>query len=339
MNKKKTGIACVFSNPRYARTTPRGLELIYLKDLIESKGREVFILGKKGRTNKDFDFFVDILDIDKLNLDSLILQLAPANFFGGVYSDMTVNAIEKIALAYKNGLKISILPTDPRIKPLNPAKILFDRFNICEDYIDIWNDILLKSVYIFPGKNISKFFGSKMDVETYKLDWFTYIFKQGVEFSEFVDDNDKQYDVVYYGDKRGSYRNNRIKKLMPYSTSNLLLGYKEPKINYAEFKKKVKHSELFETLNKCKVSLVIGDKEHEDNVATFRFYEALASSALAAIDINYDPNKELIKNEKLRKVLYVSNMSDVKRLSEMYSKELIDLQQQELKRIFNESNC
>ena len=92
---------------------------------------------------------------------------------------------------------------------------------------------------------------------------------------------------------------------MPYSTKNLLLGYKEPKITYATFKNKVNHSELFNVLDKCKVSLIIGDKEHEDNVTTFRFYEALASSSLAAIDINFDPNKELIKNEKLREILYV----------------------------------
>ena len=336
MENKITAISCVFSNPQYARTTPRGLELIYLKELLEEKGREVMIFGKKCRTNKDLDFFKDVSTIKDYNVHSVILQLAPANFFGGKYSDFSIDAIKQLANLFSEGVKFNILPTDPRIKPLNPAKVFYDRFNLCEDYILIWDRIINESTYLFPGKDISKFFNMDMNVDVYKLDWFAYIFKKGLNFSEFVED--KEYDVIYYGDKRGSYRNNKIKKLMPYSTKNLLLGYKE-KINYAEFKKKVKHSELFEVLNRCKVSLVIGDKEHEDNVATFRFYEALASSTLAAIDIDFDPNKELIKNEKLREVLYVSNMNDVKKLSNMYSKELIDLQQQELKRIFNEANC
>lgn len=336
MENKITAISCVFSNPQYARTTPRGLELIYLKELLEEKGREVMIFGKKCRTNKELDFFKDVSTIKDYNVHSVILQLAPANFFGGQYSDFSIDAIKQLADLFSEGVKFNILPTDPRIKPLNPAKIFYDRFNLCEDYILIWDRIINESTYLFPGKDISKFFNMDMNVDVYKLDWFAYIFKKGLNFSEFVED--KEYDVIYYGDKRGSYRNNKIKKLMPYSTKNLLLGYKE-KINYAEFKKKVKHSELFEVLNKCKVSLVIGDKEHEDNVATFRFYEALASSTLAAIDIDFDPNKELIKNEKLREVLYVSNMNDVKKLSNMYSEELINLQQQELKRIFNEINC
>lgn len=336
--KKITAITCVFSNPQYARTTPRGLELIYLKELIEDKNKSVMIFGKKCRTNSDLDFFQDVIKISDYDIDSVIIQLAPANFFGGQYSEYSVDAIAELALLFERGdVKFNILPTDPRIKPLNPARIFSERFGICDNFIDTWDRILNESTYLFPGKDINKFFGVNLNVNTYKLDWFAYIFKKGVKFSEFNDKKD--YDVIYYGDKRGSYRNNKIKKFMPYSTNNLLLGYKEPKINYATFMKKVKHSELFNILDKCKVSLVIGDKEHEDNVATFRFYEALASSAIAAIDIDFDPNKELIKNEKLRNLLYVKNMNDVKNLVNCYSEEIIMLQQKELKRIFDEINC
>jgi len=336
--KNLTAITCVFSNPQFARTTPRGLELIYLKELLEDSGREVMIFGKKCRTNKDLSFFQDIVDIRSYKPKALIIQLAPANFFGGKYSDYSVEAVKEIAELWRSKeVRFNILPTDPRIKPLNPAKVFSDRFEILSEYIEVWDEIIAESIYLFPGKDINKFFGTTMNVKVFKLDWFAYIFKAGVAFSKFVED--KKYDVIYYGDKRGSHRAKRIKALMPFSTSNLLLGYKDPKITYATFEKKVKHSELFDVLDQCKVSLVIGDKEHEDNVATFRFYEALASSSLAAIDINFDPNKELIKNEILRDILYVSNMNDVKKLSNLYSEELINLQQQELKRIFNEINC
>lgn len=339
--KNKTAITCVFSNPQYAKTTPRGLELIYLKQLLEEKNREVLIFGNKCRTNKDLNFFKDITEIKKYNINSIILQLAPANFFGGQYSDYSVECVKALADLWKsNKVKFNILPTDPRIKPLNPAIIFYERFNICEEYIKTWDEIILNSIYLFPGKDLNKFFNMDNKFNTYKLNWFAYIFKKGVNTYDYS--TDKDYDVIYYGDKRGSYRNNKIKKFMPFSTKNLLLGYKEPKISWADYKTKVKHSELFSVLNKCKVSLVIGDKEHEDNVATFRFFEALASSAIAAIDIDYDPNKQLIKNNTLRNILYVDSKNQVANLAKLYTEnqslaeEIIDLQKLELQRIFNE---
>ena len=33
-NKQTTAITCVFSNPQFSMTTPRGVELIYLKQLL-----------------------------------------------------------------------------------------------------------------------------------------------------------------------------------------------------------------------------------------------------------------------------------------------------------------
>ena len=331
----KTAITCVFLNPQYSFSSPRSIELVYLKELLEEKNREVLIFGNKCRSNKDLDFYFDCKEMLDHDIDSVIIQLAPKNFYGGQYLKHSVDCIKNLATLWEsNKVKFNILPTDPRIKPVNPAKVFFERFELCEEYINTWDNIISDSVYLFPGKDLNKFFGMDIKFNTYKLNWFSYIFKKGVKFSNF--NSEKDYDIIYYGDKRGSYRNNKIKKFMPYSTKNLLLGYKEPKINYADFKNKVNHSDLFNILDKCKVSLVIGDKEHEDNVATFRFYEALASSSLAAIDIDFDPNKELIKNETLKDLLYVNNMNDVKKLSQSYSKELIDLQQLELKRIFNE---
>lgn len=330
---KTIGISCVFSNPRYSRTTARGLELIYLRELLKEKGNDALIFGKKCRTNKDLDFFWHIDKLNEVKPSVLILQLAPVNFFGGVVGNYTIEAVKEIA---KYNGQITIIPTDPRIKPVNPARAINDRFpdTFSDKHLVVWDKIIKDSIYLFPGKDLNRFWGDDMERRVRKFDWFAYIFKKGLEMSEFV--QEKEYDVIYYGDRRGSYRESRILKLMPYSTKNLLLGYKSKKLTYADFHKKVNHSELMPILNSSKVSLVIGDKEHEDNVATFRFYEALSSSTLAAIDINFDPNKELIKNERLREVLYVSNMNDVKRLADMYSKELIDLQQQELKRIFDD---
>ena len=137
-----------------------------------------------------------------------------------------------------------------------------------------------------------------------------------------------KFNIVYYGDKRGSYRENKLRKYMFNSLDNLLIGYKTNKIE-CTFIKKLKHEELLNKLNECKVSLILADKEHEDNVITFRFYETLASNCLAAIPIEYDPNKDLIQDKTLKDILYVEKKEDVLKLSKMYSKELIEKQHKE----------
>ena len=144
----------------------------------------------------------------------------------------------------------------------------------------------------------------------------------------------KQYDVVYYGDRRGSYRESQLRKYMPISDNNLFIGYKSTKINIP-FIKKQKHHDLMQTLNQCKVSIVLGDKEHENNVVTFRFYETLSSNCLAAIPIEYDPNKELIQDEILKNLLYVKSQKDVLNLVNNYSDELIKRQHNEYRRIIS----
>ena len=338
----RVAISCVFSNPQHARTTPRGLELIYLKELLEKEfNKEVIIFGNKCRTNKDLDFFYDISEIFTHDFDSIILQLAPANFFGGKLGSYTKEAIECLGLLYDStfDLKWSILPTDPRIKPVNPASVVNDRFELCGIYIDSWDNIISDATYLFGGKDLNRFWGDEVKRKVFKFNWFPYIFKQGVEKSRYIPFSEKIHDVIYYGDKRGSYRHNKIKKFMPDNTDNLLLGYKDDKMTHCKFHKKVKHSELMPWIDSSKVSLVIGDKEHEDNIPTFRLFEALASSALAAIDIDFDPNMELIQDEELRQLLYVKNANDVENLADNYCIELISKQRKELHRLLNQKIC
>ena len=144
---------------------------------------------------------------------------------------------------------------------------------------------------------------------------------------------EKEWDVVYYGINRKKFREDQVKKYMPESSNNLMVGYKSSNVK-TDFIKILPNNELRKTIDKCKVSLILGDKEHLNNVVTYRFYETLASDALAAISIEYDPNKELIQNPILKNLLYVHNKYDVEKLVKKYDKSLIDLQKQELERHF-----
>ena len=61
----------------------------------------------------------------------------------------------------------------------------------------------------------------------------------------------------------------------------------------------------------------------------------MGSDCLAAIQIEYDPDMELIQDPILREKLYVRSSADVKNLVDSYSDELIERQKQELRNIFD----
>ena len=315
----------IFSNIQCVANNHSGLEATYL-----AKTYNLYYIGKKNRNNKHEKNYLDINAVDINNFTHIFLCLSQPNFFGGIIADDTITKIRKLC-KYKGSL--GILCNDPRIKPINAAIAINNRINMFdENEVSEYENLLLNATYLFPGKDLRKFYNDDKYKNFKYFNYFKNIFKSKLNNPTYVDSL-KTHDVVYYGDKRGSYREKQLKKYMPLSNNNLLIGYKT-KLNIP-FIKKLKHNDLLNKLNECKVSLVLADKEHENNVITFRFYETLASNCLAAIPIEFDPNKELIKNSTLKDILYVKDKYDVKKISNLYSKELIELQHNEYRRIMS----
>lgn len=327
----KIAITSIYSNLQYAPKNPRGLECMYMHKIFSKKG-DVELVGKKNRNNKDVDFFIDVSEADWSSYDLVLVQLTPANFFGGQYSQESVAIAEGISTVPAE--KVAFVVVDPNIDAVNPCEA-FARFDELQDPAikERWANLVENGIYMFPGKDIKKFLGH--DVKNVKF-WpmFLGLFKDRLSIDFSPSTIEKEYDVVYYGDRRGGFREKQIRKYFPTDTNNLLIGYKTDKVK-AEFKKKLPHADLMVELDKVKVSLVLGDEGHLDNVVTFRLYETLASNCLAAIQIEYDPNKELIQDPVLRDLLYVSSAADVKKLAEAYSPELIERQKKELQRMFD----
>jgi hypothetical protein len=330
---KKIAITSIFANVTYNDTNHRGLEAMFIKELMETKGAEVDIVCYKNRNVKDLDFYRDYTETDFSEYGAVIIQLSTPNFFGGQIGEHTEKICNDLA---KYAGKVYFMLSDPRIPPMNYAKILSERFDKCTDSIEAWDKIIETATYLFAGKSVEQFIGWQPK-NWQHVDWFIYIFKKLYEKRGIADPDanfEKTHDLVYYGDRRGTFREQQLRKYFPKDTKNLLIGYKSDKVP-GEFIKKLKHDELMEQLNHVKVSLVTGDEEHMNNVVTFRFYETLASNCLAAIQIEYDPEKKLIQDPELRDLLYVSSQEDVKRLIDAYSPELVKKQQAELKRLFN----
>lgn len=338
----KVAYTSIYSNVTYSDTNHRGLETIYFKQLLEENGYEVDIVAKKGRNSADLDFYKNYDEVNFHDYKAVFIQLSPANFFGGQVSDHT-EPISR-ALANYDG-PIYALVNDPRIGFYNPVEKL-KRFGLLQDLEEEWKEIIENATYLFPGKKIEKYLGY-VPRNWQRLDWFTYMFKHKMSESvqakskpatrslfDFDEEPvQKEWDLLYYGDNRGSFREKQVAKYFGKETNNLLVGFKTKKA-VAEFVKKQPHDELLKTISKCKASLITGDEEHMDNVITFRFYETMGSDCLAAIQIEYDPDMELVQDPVLRELLYVKNSQDVKKLVSNYSEDLIERQKQELRNIF-----
>tara|TARA_R110000796_G_scaffold61179_2_gene141732 strand:+ start:1401 stop:2459 length:1059 start_codon:yes stop_codon:yes gene_type:complete len=330
---KKFALTTIFLNPVYGRDRAGQLEIYYMHKLLTENGYDVDIIGKKGRNNKDLPFYIDWSVADWTKYDGVIVQGTSGNFFGGKQFKHTAPIIQGMADAMP---QIYTLATDPLMLPLNPATIINKRFKTHQDCIKPWQDMIDNQVVIFPGKDLELFWGKKYK-KVVEFDLFTYIFKDLYKEDRpeplFV--AEKEYDVVYYGRKRNKFRHNLLKNLMPDSTNNLLISYKTNDIVCRQIGA-LKQHELIDKLDTCKVSLILGDEEHMDNTITFRFFETMRSNCLAAIPIEYDPSRSLIKNPILRELLYIKDQEDVKRLVESYSEDLLELQREELDRILKD---
>ena len=213
---KRVAITSVFANLTYNDKNHRGLEAMFFKKLMEENGAQVDCVGYKNRNVQDLNFYIDYNDTDFSEYGAVIIQLSTANFFGGQMGEHC----EKICndLAKYTG-KIYMLVNDPRIPPINYARVISERFNLCNDSVEAWDKIIENATYLFSGKDVSKYLG--WNPKNWKrVDWFTYIFKHRFTQDEAIDlwdssDSDKEWDLVYYGDKRGSFRENQIRKYFP----------------------------------------------------------------------------------------------------------------------------
>jgi hypothetical protein len=326
----------IFFNPKSGTDDSWGLEFYYFKKLFENIGYEVHFVGNKTRQYKDLDYYIHY---EKANLNDYdVVLFFPSNpiFFGGKMHPM-MPGIVKLMAEYEG--PVIQMQSDPKVLIGNPAEPLQKRFSVSGEHIEKWNEINERSHYLFPGKDISKYTGWT-PTRVYQYDWFKYILRDrmiDLQPRNIIQRKSaKKYDVVYYGNSnRGSFREKQLRHYFPAGTNNLLIGYKSDHIP-ADHIPKVPHSQLLSKLEECKVSLVVGDKEHLDNVITFRLYETLASDCLAAIQIEYDPNREIIKDKVLKKLLYVSNSEDVKNLVNSYSEDLLDRQKKELHKLLKD---
>lgn len=323
----------------------RSHEVVYLKKYLErSETVEAYYVSKKSKEQDER--YIDIFSLDNLNyFDMVIIHNYNTNLFGGVAPSMAIKYCE--LLSNFNG-RVFYYITDPKLKYCNIAAEFLKRKSIKfesgsnEENIEILRDsaeslkfMELRMGAIYTGYNYKPIYGLEFS-PVKKVNIFEYAASDLITKYEVKDSEIKEYDCCYYGDNRGTYRNNRLKYYLDNdSIKSMTIGL-DTKLQNNTHIDKVKHSKLGELVNTSISSLVIGDEEHENQLTTFRFYENIIFNVVSFIDTRYDTDKNLFKSQQLKDFNYVSSYMELSdkinllKKDDKFRKYLLDLQKKDI---------
>ena len=297
----KSAICCVGQRPILDSKSVRSLDLIYLREWLLLKiGGEIDFIGPKIRESKNLDYVVPIEEVGEY--DRIFVYASQPNFFGGKTSADTVQTAQWLASTASD---ITHVVVDPAIPAVNFGQILFDRDmeadghaltqTEAEDYGIAHSGIDC----LFAGRNYSEWQKSQNDFQkklpqsdlTRFEDFFAFsTWQRWAEFTDYLEEVEEfEYDISYYGSKRGGYRTRRLKQFLE-GTNCLMIGAEYPWLPTANCFKKVQNPCLPEMLQKAMCSLIVGDEEHNQYWDTVRVYELPMWGIISTIDEAFDPD-------------------------------------------------
>ena len=376
----KSAIVSLLNNISFSNRTYTGkYDKYFLREMLLDKYGRICcdIVGTKTKQNTQFDFYIDIKDFDLNYYDEIWLSTDIPEAYGGKFQTHFKYTFEKISTY--NG-KIYFFELDPLFMPntyyifLNrKLKLIYDNFNtdaiminktlypIDENKIRVFSDKLNNALTAFNGVDYMKLYLPRYKKPTSLLNlplknntvyWCELPLMQyyGIKdsYKEKMTDypfENRKYDFVYYGRNRS----NRRKHLKQYLDRNSYYNYviqesqQWTKCKFDTNLKYINHSELFEELAKAYATIVIEDKKHNNNILTARFCETMMADVVAFIDINYDTNKNLVKNEFLKNFIYVSSPEEleekfnkIKKDKNLFNK-IVNLERQEIHQLYKDT--
>lgn len=313
--------------------------LMFREYLLNKEGfNEVYFCDKIIRNNADN--YVDVFKTDLNDYDVVYLTNSPANFFGGVIGEDTIEKFRKIG---KFNGKLFYVINDPKIYYVDTSKRALENGQLTQEEYDNFNEKIKRMKIIFTGtnyglyesmiKNKSNFYKLEFEknIPLFEFTFINYNFNKNVlSFSR-----EKEFDLVYYGDNRGGYRD---KKLKQYFNNDILktktIGLKDDYLNNTKLKK-IRNDQLSNEMQDCYASLIIGDKEHNNNWITYRFFEGILAKVIIFIDLDYDTEKKYLDDELLKQFCYVKSPDEIDDKLEFINKnnlyeKIIELQLKEL---------
>lgn len=325
--------------------TARSLDCIWLKKYIQqTTDHEVFYVSHKILELNEDDSVLSFDETDLKEFDEIYVINSMIHFIGGDIKRHTMKIIKDLA---RFGKPINVLFTDPKMWFINfPQKIYSgsnlkykDDLRITEEDIDLWSKMDLRALwtgndYLKYANGINRKYHQHI-AEHKNIPFFEFIFMN----QDFPKNENAalMYDVCYWGDKRQGDRQKKIKKFLDNPNFSKLFIGQDPGFENSVAQKKLPRKETMETIRLSIAALIVGDNEHDGNIVTFRFFEAIKMGLVAFIDKDFDPQQLLLKDPLLQKVCYVENSEDIeKRIAWLKNsaniKNVVALQNKELEK-------
>lgn len=350
-------------------TTAGAFDIVYIhKYLVEECGLDPIVISMKDETVEGFNIqSYDQVDYSKLDL--IIFQPYGFTMFGGIWTFKELDTVD--AYTERFNAETMIIYNDPNIPWTNPYKIVVNekktKMMIDKDVVQISRTEAhveafekKKCTALFIGRDFEKFKQHfKRENESRTQTWPSssiniklteWIMKNELSksssalFSEVKDVKKLEYDVFYFGSKRGGSRSKNLKRLFKHDNalSKMWIGY-DPGFDRTISFPKQSHKDLVRYADQCLVSLVIGDDSHNDNIITYRIFENTMMKIPSVVYKEYDPNHTIFSSEEYRDLIYFSTVKELISIVESLKdqktyEKVLNYQKNRISQISNEYN-
>lgn len=292
----------------------------FRKYLLNIRGAsEVDFISLKLDKEEGIEYYKHLNEVDYNDYDEFYIMCDNNNYFGGKVSEWIIQNMKHLS-NYRG--KVFYIYTDPSMFIVDFAgatakgitnKTLECSINLTPTEVDNFNKVMSDCNFVFIGYDYGKFLKQipernrsmqcKFEHPGFYAPLIEYMW-MNTPIEIFNDE--KQYDLVYYGDNRTSYRQKKVKMYFNNSLQKNLISMNAVKnLPSTTYTPKLKHSDLIRQIQLSKASIVIGDAAHSNNLVSPRYFENIKSNILSFIDKDFDPMKILYKDEVLQDLMYV----------------------------------
>lgn len=345
----------------------RSIDIAALKAFVASR-TEYRVIDYVSTTKKrlkegdpeSVSYFKDSSATSLLEYDDIYIYNSTANFIGGAIQSHTVRQIKEIS---RHKGRLFYVQTDPQLHLVNLAFIIYNAVEggrkltfpneqrLSKEDVERFSQ--QKWTVLYNGRNYEKytpFYHRKVSTRDRCLiigfeyvDYFEKLYASlSLNLPNSRSISDREFDLVYYGNWRPERAKTFKKYFLDNGLKNYFIGIKDTQLPNApfldvEFCDYIDHSLLGNEVNRAIASVVIGDPTHgETQVKTARFFENIKSKVVSFIDLQYDPQRTLYRNNLLRDHLYVNDglqvaqkLQKIKQREGMFER-ILELQLQEL---------
>lgn len=265
----------------------------------------------------------NITDINEF--DEMFLFASSMNFIAGFVPKFVTKTIQNM-LKFKGPINIVLID---KLMPLyNYLQIFYDRRRYMK-FEDPEFKFTEEDIEKFANLNYRVYYAG-LDYDSYKTNAIHPGSKYAITIDKCVhsflpsafifmnkhielEQKEKLYDICYFGIPRDSYRQKRITNFFNTDQlTKLIIGFSREDLPLTTSTRSMKLKELYSKMQECRASLILGNSHFNENqLLSHRFFESIKCGIISFIDIQYDPNKNLIHDEELKSTLYIETKEQI----------------------------